>query len=86
VNALQWLLANNVYFRNITIDNDIISSLPENSNLTDIPTVTFPVDESDEPDPSTQPEDPYTARAFVPGVYQSRQKQKMFNNLYKTPL
>ena len=73
--ALQWLIANNIYFRNITIDNAIISSLPQNSNLTNVPTIIFPVDQSDESDPSTHSEDPYTAdlsRTFVPGLYQSR--------------
>ena len=75
VGALQWLLTNNIYFRNITTDDDIILSLPENGDLIHVPTVTFPLDETDEPDPSTNPEDPYTAdlsRTFVPGVYQSR--------------
>ena len=66
VDALQWLLANNIYFRNISIDNDIVSSLPENGDLMNIPTVTFPVDQSDEPDPSTHPEDPYTAGNIHP--------------------
>ena len=73
--ALQWLIANNIYFRNITIDNAIISSLPQNSNLTNVPTIIFPVDQSDESDQSTHSEDPYTAdlsRTFVPGLYQSR--------------
>ena len=45
-------------------------SLPENGDLINVPTVIFPVDESDEPDPSTHPEDPYTAdlsRTFIPG-------------------
>jgi len=68
-------VANNVYFRDIIIDNDIILSLPENNNLTDVPTITFPVHKSDEPEPCTHPEDPYTAdssRKFVPAVYQSR--------------
>ena len=75
VGALQWLLANNVYFRNITIDDQIVLSLPENGDLVNVPTITCPVDESDEPDPSTHAGDPYTAdlsRTFVPGVYQSR--------------
>lgn len=44
VDAIQWLLANNVYFKNISIDNDIVSSLPENGDSMNIPTVICPVD------------------------------------------
>ena len=57
IGAIQWLLTN-IYFRNITIDDDIVLSLPENGDLVNVPTVTYPVDESDEPDPSTHAEDP----------------------------
>ena len=69
VGALQWLVTNNVYFRNITIDDEIVLSLPENGDLVNVPTITCPVDESDEPDPSTHAGDLYTAdlsRTFVP--------------------
>ena len=75
VGALQWLLANKVYFRNITIDDEIVLSLPDNGDLVNVPTITCLVAESDEPDPLTHAGDPYTAdlsRTFVPGVYQSR--------------
>ena len=32
--ALQWLLANNIYYRNIRIDPDALALLPEDGNMT----------------------------------------------------
>lgn len=69
VSGLQWVVANNIYFRNATVDDEIILSYQTMATLS---TVTFPVVKSDEPDPSTLPEDPYTVRTFVPGLHQSR--------------
>ena len=40
----EWLIANNVYFSNITINHDNISALPENDYLTNVPTVSVPSD------------------------------------------
>ena len=42
--ALQWLITNNVYFSNITINHDNISALPENDHLTNVRTVSVPSD------------------------------------------
>ena len=33
VNVFQWLLANNKYFQNITVDNDVISNLPKAAHV-----------------------------------------------------
>ena len=45
-NTLQWLLANNKYFQNITVDNDVISNLPEDDDFTHIHTVTVSAETS----------------------------------------
>ena len=34
--VLQWLLSNNVYFRNITINNEIVLSLPRLSQFINV--------------------------------------------------
>ena len=34
LHALQWLLANNIYYRNIRIDPDALAVLPEDGDLT----------------------------------------------------
>jgi len=39
LNALHWLISNNIYFRNITINNDNLASLPQDDNITGIHTV-----------------------------------------------
>ena len=37
--ALQWLVANNVYYRNVHIDPDVVAELPENGDLSGLYTV-----------------------------------------------
>ena len=46
--ALQWLVTNNAYFSNITINHNNLSTLPENYHLANIPTISV-----DEPDSCT---------------------------------
>ena len=63
--ALQWLVTNNAYFSNITIDHTNLSALPENDHLANIPTIS--VDE-----PANAMEDQgYSgfSRTFVPSVH-----------------
>ena len=67
--ALQWLLANNIYYRNICIDPDAIAVLPEDRNLTGMRSMTL--ESSDDGQESSPPQDidPYDAhlaRTFVP--------------------
>jgi len=40
--ALQWLVANNKYFSNISINHEYLSVLPEYDIITTIPTVPIP--------------------------------------------
>ena len=66
--ALQWLVTNNAYFSNITIDHTNLSALPENDHLANIPTISV-----DEPDLCTNAmeDQGYSgfSRTFVPSVH-----------------
>ena len=78
LNALQWLISNNIYFRNITINNDNLASLPQDDNITGIHTVTISSEEPTNPE-ATQAEEPYTAdlsRTFIPHVFEHRTEQQ----------
>ena len=39
--ALQWLLANSIYYRNVRIDPDAIAVLPEGGDLTGLHSMTL---------------------------------------------
>ena len=45
--ALQWLLANNIYYRNIRIDPDALALLPEDGDLTGLRSVTVETDDQE---------------------------------------
>ena len=48
LNALQWLINNNIYYRDITIDLNVISNLPGNDTiLFSFPTVTKLIDNTE---------------------------------------
>ena len=65
--ALEWLVANNTYYRHITIN---AAQLPEDGDLSGLCTVTV-VASSEDLEPSEDDEDPYFAdltRSFVPSA------------------
>lgn len=67
LHALQWLVANNLYYRNIHIDPNVIAQLPEDGNLSGLCNVT--IDISSEEDNTQDEVDPYNthlSRYFVP--------------------
>ena len=69
--ALQWLLANNIYYRNVRIDSDAIALLPEDGDLTGLCSMTMESSADEEESPSPQDVDPYDAhlaRTFVPST------------------
>ena len=39
--SLQWLLTNNIYYRNVCIDSDALALLPEDGNLTGLCSTTL---------------------------------------------
>ena len=59
LNTLNWLIANNVYFSGVTVNDNIVACLPKDDNLSDICTVTISSGEPTEPPLPTQAEDPY---------------------------
>lgn len=80
--SLQWLVANNIYFSDITINHDILSALPENDHLTNIPTISVSSNDTylGQPDLSTSTtEDQYNSnlcRTFVPSVHPTRTEEQ----------
>ena len=40
--ALQWLIANNMYYNDVVINNDTLAMLPVDSHLTNLTSVTLP--------------------------------------------
>ena len=77
--ALQWLLANNIYYRNVRIDPDAIAVLPEDGDLTGLHSMTLESSDDDQELPSLQDVDPYNAhlaRTFVPSSAQRLTEQE----------
>ena len=72
LHALQWLLANNKYYKHITINFSALNSLPEDDNLSSLSSVTLPgVGNSNEMAELQQQEDSYHSQlvsSFVPLV------------------
>ena len=48
LHALQWLLANNIYYRNVHIDSDALALLPEDGNLTGLCSITLESSDDDQ--------------------------------------
>ena len=77
--ALQWLLANNIYYLNVQIDPDAIAVLPEDGDLTGLHSMTLESFDDDQELPSPQDVDPYNAypaRTFVPSSAQRLTEQE----------
>ena len=71
--ALQWLLANNQYYRSVQINSDALALLPEDGNLTGLRSVTLDSVADDSEAPSVEDVDPYDAHlsgSFVPNTTQ----------------
>ena len=71
--ALQWLLANNKYYRSVQINSDALALLPEDGNLTGLRSVTLDSVADDSEAPSVEDVDPYDAHlsgSFVPNTTQ----------------
>ena len=77
--ALQWLLANNIYYRHVHIDQAALSLLPADGDLTDLVSVTIESSPSEEEQHTTEGEDPYNAhlsRTFIPNTVQRLTEQE----------
>ena len=79
--ALQWLTANNIYYRTIAIDCNALAMLPEDGDLAGMCTVTLGPSgaDSDEEASATQDTDPYNAHlptTFIPIAGQRMTEQE----------
>ena len=65
--ALEWLVRNNVYYQDVTIDQNVLALLPVDGHLTAIQTITVSSNEVDMP--AREDDDPHTAHlpsTFLP--------------------
>ena len=77
--ALQWLMENNRYFRQISLDHAALAQLPENGELPGISAVTLPKDESGtEPDfeQSEEHDSEQLSSSFVPAAPRQATEQE----------
>lgn len=78
--ALQWMVRNNIYYRNISISQEALALLPEDGDLTGVCSVNIVSSLSDEEEPLAQGvDDPYNShleRTFVPIVTQRLTEQE----------
>ena len=80
--ALQWLITNNIYFTNITINSDNVSALPEDQLLSSLPTLSVSNDTDisvDQNVSTAAPEDPHNSQwsqSFIPFVHQMRTEEE----------
>ena len=69
LSALRWLKANNVHYRNITISDSAIQQLPEDGDVTTLPSVDLQESSSDCTENASTSDDPYNehlSQTFVP--------------------
>jgi hypothetical protein len=81
LHALQWLVANNKYYRNIHINPDALAMLPEDGNLSGLHSVTLDSTDADTESPLAQDEaeDPYSSYlsgSFVPSTTRQLTEQE----------
>ena len=77
LNALQWLKENNKYYRDITIDQSTLDSLPDDGDMTGLCGVMMEMPVVDEEDLQPSDEaDPSDVSTFVPVVGKKRTEQE----------
>ena len=80
--SLQWLIANNIYFKGVTINHENLLALPENDHLTNIPTILVSNSDTcfEQPDPSTTTTSDHRSsqlyRTFIPSVHQTSTEEE----------
>ena len=86
--ALQWLIVNNKYYNDVTINHDTLSMLPNDSQLTNLVSISVSLDSVVET-PGNQDSDPYNAyipSTFVPATARSFTEQEMIQQSIMDPL
>ena len=81
LHALQWLVANNKYYRNIHINLEAVATLPEDGDLSGLHSVLLDSTEEDTGSPQTldEDDDPYSTNlsgSFVPSTTQRMTEQE----------
>ncbi len=61
LNALQWLIANNAYYRHIQLHQEALSLLPEDGDISNLSSVTVNSPTEVVPEQTHKTEDPYNA-------------------------
>ena len=78
--ALQWLLDNNKYYRNIHINHNALAMLPEDGDLTGLLTVSLnsnaDTDTTPAQDEDVDPYSTYLSGSFIPSATQRRTEQE----------
>ena len=67
LNAPEWLIAHNIYYRNVNINHNVLALLPDDGDLSGLTTIT--VSSHEEEAPASQDADRYNAHpasTFVP--------------------
>ena len=84
--ALQWLIINNKYYNDVIIDHDTLSTLPIDSQLTNLVSVSISSDGVEIP--ADQDSDPYNTHlqsTFVPATMRSCTEQEMIQHSIMDP-
>ena len=87
--ALLWLKANNIYYRDIDIDNNILQKLPENGSIAEqLPQVSSNKAHHEEEGPNEQHEDGieddearFTSQTFVPMLHTGHSENNTINEV-----
>lgn len=66
LNVLQWLIGNNLYYRNVTIDDAVLDLLPNDDDLSGL--TTMQVNTEEEELPAREDVDPHNAHVGSPLV------------------
>lgn len=77
--ALQFLIANNIYFRNITINPDNLSLLPDDDGISTAHILTVECDSEsvfNNPDNTENSNNDHLTATFIPGNYQSNTEEE----------
>ena len=87
LSALQWLLANNIYYHHVSINPHALALLPEDGDISGLCSMTLESSDDDQKLSSAQDEDPYDAhltRAFVPIPSNRLTEEELSDNQCKT--
>ena len=77
--ALQWLKQNNRYYQDITVDESALAQLLEDGDLSELTTITLPVDDDDHiiNNPCDGDGDTFMSGTFVPMAPKNNNEQQV---------